>query len=89
MQWVGATRGLLGYHLRMHATSGTVVDGKIVVEGLNLPNGTKVTVWAPGDDDVVALPEALERELLDALDEADREGNGAGPEFIDSLRRFG
>ena len=79
----------MGYHLCMHATSGTVVDGKIVVEGLNLPNGTKVTVWAPSDDDVVSLPEALERELLDALDEADRDVNGAGPEFIDGLRRFG
>jgi hypothetical protein len=81
--------GLLGYHLCMHATSGTVVDGKIVVEGLNLPNGTKVTVWAPGDEDAAALPEALERELLDALDEADREIGGAGPDFIDGLRRFG
>jgi hypothetical protein len=80
---------LLGYHLSMHATSGTVVDGKIVVDGLNLPDGTKVTVWAPGDDDAVALPEALERELLEALDEADREVGGAGPEFVDGLRRFG
>jgi hypothetical protein len=73
----------------MHAIGGTVVDGKIVVEGLNLPNGTKVTVWTPGDDDVVALSEALERELLEALDEADREVGVAGPEFVDGLRRFG
>jgi hypothetical protein len=78
----------MGYHLSMHATSGTVVDGKIVVDGLDLPNGTKVTVWTPGDDDVVALPEALERELLEALDEADREVGGAGSEFVDGLRRF-
>jgi hypothetical protein len=80
---------LLGYHFPMYATSGTVVDGKIVVDGLNLPNGTKVTVWAPGDHDAVALPETLERELLDALDEADREVGGAGPEFVEGLRRFG
>jgi hypothetical protein len=79
----------MGYRLSMHATSGTVIDGKIIVEGLNLPGGTKVTVSAPGDDDAVALPEALERELLEALDEADREVGGAGPEFVDGLRRFG
>lgn len=67
----------------------TVVDGNTVVEGSDLPDGTKVTVWAPGDDAAVTLPEALERELLDALEEADREVGGAGPDFVDALRRFG
>lgn len=73
----------------MHVATGTVVDGKIVVEGLTLPEGTVVTVLTPNDEPSVRLPAALEKELLEALDEADREEGGAGPEFFDSLRRFG
>lgn len=73
----------------MHVSTGTVVDGKIVVEGLTLPEGTVVTVLTPDDEPTVRLPTALEKELLEALDEADREDGGAGPEFFESLRRFG
>ena len=42
-----------------------------------------------GDESSARLPPALERELLDALDEADQEEGGAGAEFLESLRRFG
>jgi hypothetical protein len=73
----------------MQVSTGTVVDGKIVVEGLTLPEGTVVTVLTPDDESSVRLPTALEEELLEALDEADREDGGAGPEFFESLRRFG
>jgi hypothetical protein len=82
-----ATR--LGYHEAMHAVAGTVVDGKIVVEGLSLPDGTVVTVLAPGDSKTVKLPPHLEKELLEAIDEADQEQGGAGPEFLESLKRYG
>lgn len=73
----------------MNVSTGTVVDGKIVVEGLTLPEGTVVTILMPDDEPSVRLPAALEKELLEALDEADREDGGAGAEFFESLRRFG
>ena len=65
------------------------MGGKIVVEGLSLPEGTVVTVLTPTDDETVKLPAQLEQELLDAIDEADREEGGAGPEFLESLKRYG
>ena len=73
----------------MNVSTGTVVGGKIVVEGLTLPEGTVVTVLAPEEESTVKLSPALKQELLDAIDEADREEGGAGTEFIESLRRFG
>ena len=73
----------------MHLSTGTVVDGKIVVEGLSLPEGTVVTVLTPEDDKVVKLAPHLEKDLLEAIDEADQEVGGAGPEFLESLKRYG
>lgn len=73
----------------MHLATGTVVDGKIVVEGLTLPEGTVVTVLAPDNEPSFRLPAALEKEILEAKDEADGEEVGAGAEFFDGLRRFG
>ena len=77
------------YNAAMNVATGTVIGGKIVVEGLALPEGTVVTVLTPDDEPAVRLPPALERELLEAIDEADREQGGASPEFIESLRRYG
>ena len=73
----------------MHISTGTVVGGKIVVEGLSLPEGAVVTVLTPGDEKIVKLPPELEKELIAAIDEADQEVGGAGPEFIESLKRYG
>lgn len=43
------------------------------------------------DDDCppVKLPAELEAELDAAIDEADAEVGGAGPEFLESLKRYG
>ena len=79
----------LEYHLSMDAVSGTVVGGKILVERLSLTEGTVATVLTPADDTLVKLPPHLEQELLDAIDEADQEVGGAGPEFLESLKRYG
>lgn len=73
----------------MNVANGTVVEGKIIVEGLSLPEGTVVMVLTPDDDYGIHLPAALEKELVEALDEADQEEGGAGPEFFETLRRFG
>jgi len=73
----------------MQVITGTVVDGKVVVEGLSLPEGTVVTVFARDEESPVKLPPAEEAELLDALDEADREEGISAEELFDRLRKYG
>ena len=73
----------------MQIASGTIVGGKVVVEGLSLPEGTTVTVLARGDEAAVRLPPKQEAELIDALDEADRKEGISSEELFTRLRRFG
>lgn len=73
----------------MSVAIGTVKDGKVVLEGAALPEGTVVTVLADDDRPSIKLPPALEAELQAAIDEADREEGGSGPEFLESLKRYG
>ncbi len=73
----------------MQVASGTVIDGKVVVEGLSLPEGTAVTVLARGDEALVKLAPQEEADLLAALDEADREEGISAEELFARLRRFG
>ena len=73
----------------MQITSGTIIDGKVVVEGLSLPEGTLVTIIARGDEVAVRLQPKQEADLLDALDEADREDGISAEELFIRLRRFG
>lgn len=72
----------------MQVATGKVVAGKVVVEGLSLPEGTVVTVIAPGDEVTVRLPPEQEAELLEALDEADREEGISAEELFARLRRL-
>jgi hypothetical protein len=73
----------------MQVAAGTVVDGKIVIEGLSLPEGTVATVLARGDEALVKLPPHEEADLVAALDEADREEGIPAEEFLARLRRLG
>lgn len=74
----------------MQVATGTVIDGKVVVEGLALPEGTVVTVLTRDDDEeAVQLSPAEEAELLEALDEADREDGVSAQELFARLQRFG
>ncbi|HRH85860.1 MAG TPA: hypothetical protein PLO41_03345 [Rubrivivax sp.] len=73
----------------MAVALGTVKDGKVVLQGVALPEGAEVTVLVDDDRPAVRLSPELEAELLAALDEADAEQGGAGPEFIESLKRYG
>lgn len=77
------------YHRTMQIATGRVVAGKVVVEGLDLPEGTLVTVLARDDEEVVRLSPEEEAELLEALDEADREEGISAEELFARLRRFG
>jgi hypothetical protein len=73
----------------MQLATGTVVDGKVVVEGLNLREGTVVTVLTRDHEDAVRLSSVEEAELLEALDEADLEEGVSDKELFTRLKRFG
>ena len=73
----------------MQIASGTIVGGQVIVEGLSLPEGTVVTILARGDEVAVRLPPDQEAELLEALDDADREEGISADELFARLRRFG
>jgi hypothetical protein len=73
----------------MQVATGTVVDGKVVVEGLSLPEGTLVTVVTREAEGTVRLSQRDEAELLDSLDDADREEGISAEELLERLRRFG
>ena len=73
----------------MSIATGTVKDGKVILEGIALPDGAIVTVLADDDRPAVKLRPELEAELLIAIDEADAEVGGAGPEFLEGLKRYG
>jgi hypothetical protein len=72
----------------MPVATGTVIDGKIV-EGLALPEGTRVTVLARDEEAAVRLDPEEEAALLVALDEADREVGISADELFERLRHFG
>ncbi len=56
----------------MQLTTGTVVGGKIVIEGAPLPDGTVIIILARESDETFVVPAELEAELLESLAEADR-----------------
>ena len=56
----------------MQVDTGTVFDGKIVVEGVAFPEGAVVAVIARGADDSFSLTEEQENELLAAIGEIER-----------------
>jgi hypothetical protein len=56
----------------MQVATGTVVDGKVVVEGVPLLEGSVVAVIARGADEGFALSEEQEDELIDAIAQIDR-----------------
>jgi hypothetical protein len=73
----------------MQIVTGTVVGGKVVLEGASLPEGTVVTVFAKESEATVRLPPALRAELEEALEEADREEGIPGDELLEKLRKYG
>jgi hypothetical protein len=69
----------------MQVATGTVVNGKIVVEGAQLPEGAVVTVLARGADESFSLSEEQENELLAAMAEIERGGCVTLDELLQSL----
>lgn len=73
----------------MQLVTGTVIGGKVVLEGVSLPDGTVVTIFAKDSAATVRLPPALQAELEEALEEADREEGISGDDLLDKLRKYG
>jgi len=73
----------------MQVVTGTVVKGKIVLEGNDLPEGTEVTVLVRESGSAVQLPADLQAELDDALDEADRTEGISADELFAQLLKYG
>jgi hypothetical protein len=72
----------------MQLATGTVVDGKIVLEGTTLPEGTVVTVLARDSSETFELPKDLEAELAASIAEADRGEVVSAAELFERLRRI-
>jgi len=60
------------YHCSMQVTTGTVVNGKVEVEGVALPEGAVVAIVARGADEPFTLTAEDEEELLAAISEIER-----------------
>jgi riboflavin synthase alpha subunit len=56
----------------MQVATGTVVNGKIVLEGIVLTEGSVVTVVSRGANESFLLTEVQENELLEAITEIQR-----------------
>jgi len=68
---------------------GTVVNGRIVLDGRSPPEGTQVTAFVPREDRAIRLAPHLQSELESALEEADREEGIFAEELFVELRRHG
>lgn len=73
----------------MKVTTGTVVGGKVVVEGEDLAEGSTVTVVLREDDETFELTPEEEAELLASIAQIERGEFITGEELLERLRRFG
>jgi predicted transcriptional regulator len=69
----------------MQVATGTVVDGKIALEGICLAEGAIVAVVTRGADESFALTETQENELLAAMAEIERGEHVSLDELLQSL----
>lgn len=67
--------------------TGTIVAGRVSVEGLDAPEGSTVAVLTPEADEAVHLSPEEEAELLEAMAEADRGETISVDELFARLRR--
>ena len=73
----------------MKVATGTVIDGKIVVEGESLAEGAKVTVVLREDEESFDLTPEQEEELRASIAEIERGEYITGDELLERLRRLG
>ena len=73
----------------MQIATGTVVNGKIVVEGFPLKEGAVVTIVTRGADENFLLSGGQEDELLEAIAQIDRGEFVSLEELLRSLPKHG
>lgn len=73
----------------MQVLNGIVVEGKVMLESADLPEGAEVTVLVREPGSAVRLPPDLQAELEDAIDEADRADGISAEELFEQLRKYG
>lgn len=71
----------------MGIVTGKVVDGKVLVDGMTLPEGAVVTVVTRESSQGVLLTPDEEARLLEAVAEADRGETVSAEELFDRLDR--
>ena len=74
--------------LPMQLTTGTVVGGKIVIDGDPLPEGAVVTILAREEHETFVVSPEMEAELLESIAEADRGETISADELLQRLRRI-
>jgi len=72
----------------MQLATGTVVNGKVVLEGADFPEGTVVTVLARESVETFDIPPDLEVELQASMDEIERGETITAAELFERLRRI-
>ena len=72
----------------MQLATGTVVGGKVIVEGETLPEGAVVTILAREADESFEVPVELVAELQESFAQADRGETISAGEMLDRLRRI-
>ncbi len=75
------------YNQSVQLTTGTVVGGKVVIDGDLLTEGAVVTILSRESDETFEVPADLEPELLESMAEADRGDTISADELIERLRR--
>ena len=73
----------------MKVAIGIVIDGKVVVEGATLAEGSTVTVMLRDGEDTFTLSPEDESELLESIAAIERGEFVSGEELLERLRRFG
>lgn len=73
----------------MKVATGTVIDGKVVVEGEALAEGSTVTIVQREDDESFELTAEEEAELLASIGEIERGEYITQDQLLERLRRFG
>lgn len=72
----------------MQLATGTVIGGKVILEGASLPEGTVVTVLAREVDETFDVPPEMEAELSASIAQADRGDTISAAELLARLRRI-
>lgn len=73
----------------MQVTTGTVVGGKIIVEGVPLIEGSVVAVLSRGADEAFTLSSEDENELLAAMSEIERGEFVTAENLLENLKKYG